>query len=61
MYLQDIHNQRFVNSLEIEGLSSVLSCLVEYKGQSVIVQSIIPGVLQTVIYCLTVDLVDYLR
>lgn len=32
----------------IEGLCTVLSCVVDYKGDRIVGQTIIPGVLQTV-------------
>lgn len=32
----------------IDGLCTVLSCVVDYKGDRIVGQTIIPGVLQTV-------------
>ena len=42
----DLKNQRMIQSLNIEGLCTVLSCIVDFKGARLIGQTIIPGVLQ---------------
>jgi Clustered mitochondria len=42
----DLKNQRLIQSLDIEGLCTVLSCVVDFKGERLIGQTIIPGVLQ---------------
>lgn len=41
----DLRNLRILHRLEIEGLSVLNTCLVDYKGHRVIAQSIIPGIL----------------
>jgi protein TIF31 len=46
--LQDFNNQKLLHALGIEGLSSVLCTVVDYMGQRVVGQSIIPGILQQV-------------
>jgi Clustered mitochondria len=42
----DLKNQRMIQSLDVEGLCTVLSCIVDFKGARLIGQTIIPGVLQ---------------
>lgn len=41
----DVKNQRVIQSLGIDGLCTGLTCVVDYKGQRVICQTMIPGVL----------------
>jgi protein TIF31 len=43
----DLRNQKLIQSLEIEGIHTVLSSIVDYKGERFIGQTIIPGVLQS--------------
>lgn len=43
---QDFKNQKLLHSLGIEGLSSVLCTVVDFMGQRIVCQSIIPGILQ---------------
>ena len=42
----DLKNQRMIQSLDVDGLCTVLSCIVDFKGARLIGQTIIPGVLQ---------------
>lgn len=46
MYAQDMQNQRLIQTANITGLNTVLTCLVDYKGFRIVAQSMIPGVLQ---------------
>lgn len=41
----DLRSQQLLQGLDIKGLSSVLSCVVDYRGERLIAQTIIPGVL----------------
>jgi protein TIF31 len=41
----DLKCQQMLQALEIQELSSVMSCIVDYRGERLIAQSIIPGVL----------------
>ena len=44
---QDHKNQKIIQSLNIDGLNAILQCLIDYKGERFVAQTIIPGVLQT--------------
>lgn len=46
----DLKNQKVLQSLSIDGLHTVLTTLVDYRGQRWIGQSVIPGILQAVSY-----------
>jgi protein TIF31 len=41
----DLRCQQVLQALEIPGLSSVMSCVIDYRGDRLIAQTIIPGVL----------------
>jgi Clustered mitochondria len=43
----DIKNQRLIQAVGVDGLCTVLSCVVDFKGERMVGQTIIPGVLQT--------------
>ena len=42
-----LSNQTFDPCTKVEGLSTVLTGIVDYKGQRIVGQSIIPGVLMS--------------
>ena len=42
----DLKNQKLIQSFDLDGLCTVLSCIVDFKGARLIGQTIIPGVLQ---------------
>jgi len=42
----DVKNQRSIQSMNINSLSTVLSCVIDYMGDRITAQTIIPGVLQ---------------
>lgn len=42
---EEITNTRFLNSLDIEGLSTGLTTVVDYKGHRFLAQSAIPGII----------------
>jgi hypothetical protein len=41
---RELQNQRLIRSLEIEGVGLILSSIIDYKGQRIIGQSVIPGI-----------------
>jgi protein TIF31 len=45
---QDLKNQKVLQALNIEGLNTVLTAIVDYSGQRWVGQSVIPGILQPV-------------
>lgn len=44
---QDHKSQKIIQSLNIDGLNAILQCIIDYKGERFVAQTIIPGVLQT--------------
>lgn len=44
---QDVKCQQLLSSQDIPGLSTVMTCVVDYKGDRIIAQTIIPGVLMS--------------
>ena len=49
----DLKNQKIIQSLNVDGLHTVLTALVDFHGQRWIGQSVIPGILQSVSIFLT--------
>lgn len=52
----DLRNQKILQSLHIDGLHTVLTAIVDYKGQRWIGQSVIPGILQAVSFRILVKI-----
>jgi protein TIF31 len=41
---RDVQNQRTIRALDIDGVGLILSAIIDYKGQRIIGQSILPGI-----------------
>lgn len=41
---RELQNQRLIRSLEVEGVGLILTAIIDYKGQRIIGQSILPGI-----------------
>lgn len=48
---RELQNQRLIRALEVEGVGLILSAIIDYKGERIIGQSIIPGIFAQVSRC----------
>jgi hypothetical protein len=46
-----VQNQRTIRALDIDGVGLILSAIIDYKGQRIIGQSILPGIFAQVKIC----------